>query len=148
MFVKKLKRKTTKNIGVQIVRSYRNAEGKSRQKIIRHMGSAPPGELLEVLVQAAEVELVRLEQSAKPPLFPTEDRAHRLMKLRRARQEDKPLPIADVRRLEEEARYKLGFHEVFGELYSQLGFARLCLCALRHLGEVKELTPCCPGTMG
>ena len=122
MFVRQVRRQTTGNISVQIVRSYRNAKGEPRQKIVRHMGSAPPGEPLEALLRAAEVEKKRLAESMQPSLFPSEDRAQKLVYLRKAEQEDKPLPIADARKLEEEARYKLGYHEVFGELYSQLGF--------------------------
>lgn len=124
MFVRQVKRQTTGNISVQIVRSYRNAKGEPRQKIVRHMGSAPPGEPLEALLRAAEVEKKRLAESMQPSLFPSEDRAQKLVELRKGEQEDKPLPIADARKLEEEARYKLGYHEVFGELYSQLGFDR------------------------
>ncbi len=125
MFVKQLKRQTTVNISVQIVHSYRNSKGEPRQKVVRHMGSAPPGEPLDALVRAAHVEKNRLEQSVQPTLFPAEDTAEKLIKLRRTKQKDKPLPIADARLLEEEARYNLGFHEVFGELYSQLGFDRI-----------------------
>ena len=40
-FVRTLKRKTTKNVSVQIVYGYRNAEGKPRLKIVRHMGALP-----------------------------------------------------------------------------------------------------------
>ncbi len=105
--------------------SYRNSKGEPRQKVVRHMGSAPPGEPLDALVRAAHVEKNRLEQSVQPTLFPAEDTAEKLIKLRRTKQKDKPLPIADARLLEEEARYNLGFHEVFGELYSQLGFDRI-----------------------
>ena len=43
MFVRTLRRKTTKNVTVQIVYGYRNTEGKPRLKIVRHMGSAPEG---------------------------------------------------------------------------------------------------------
>ncbi len=125
MFVKQLKRQTTVNISVQIVHSYRNSKGEPRQKVVRHMGSAPPGEPLDALVRAAHVEKNRLEQSVQPTLFPAEDTAEKLIKLRRTKQKDKPLPIVDARLLEEEARYNLGFHEVFGELYSQLGFDRI-----------------------
>jgi len=71
------------------------------------------------------VEKKRLAESMQPSLFPSEDRAQKLVYLRKAEQEDKPLPIADAGKLEEEARYKLGYHEVFGELYAQLGFDRV-----------------------
>lgn len=136
MFVRQVKRQTTGNISVQIVRSYRNAKGEPRQKIVRHMGSAPPGEPLEALLRAAEVEKKRLAESMQPSLFPSEDRAQKLVYLRKAEQEDKPFPIADARKLEEEARYKLGYHEVFGELYAQLGFDRVWGARNRMAGRL------------
>ena len=136
MYVRQVKRQSTANISVQIVRSYRNSKGQPRQKIVRHMGSAPPGEPLEALLRAAEVEKKRLAESIQPSLFPSEDRAQKLVELRRREQEDKPLPIADARMLEEEGRYKLGFHEVFGELYNQLGFDRVWGARNRMAGRL------------
>ncbi len=136
MYVRQVKRQSTVNISVQIVRSYRNSKGQPRQKIVRHMGSAPPGEPLEALLRAAEVERKRLAESMQPSLFPSEDRAQKLVELRRREQEDKPLPIADARALEEEVRYKLGFHEVFGELYDQLGFDRIWGARNRMAGRL------------
>lgn len=125
MFVRTVRPRHTKNISVQIVRSYRNSEGKPRQKIIRHMGSAPPGEALDALLRVAEVEKNRLKESFQPSLFPAEDKAQEIVELRKSARHDKPLPIADARLLEEEKRLKLGYHEVFGELYRQLGFERV-----------------------
>ncbi len=37
MFVRKLKRKTTQNIAVQIVRNDRTKDGKVRQRIVRYI---------------------------------------------------------------------------------------------------------------
>ncbi len=121
---------------MQIVRSYKNSKGEPRQKIVRHIGSAPPGEPLEALLRAAEVEKNRLKQSMEPSLFPAEDRARKLMELRRSRQDEGPLPIEDARKLEEESRFKLGFHEVFGELYGQLGFDRVWGARSRMAGRL------------
>ncbi len=54
MFVRKLKRKTTQNIAVQIVRNDRTKDGKVRQRIVRYMGMAPKGLALEALLHIAE----------------------------------------------------------------------------------------------
>lgn len=125
MFVRQLRRKNTKNISVQIVRSYRNAEGRPRQKIVCHMGSAPEGELLDALMRAAEVERRRRLHKDQLSLFPAENTADKIMEVRRRPPEDRPLPIADARLLEERKRFTMGYHEVFGKLYHQLGFSRI-----------------------
>ena len=54
MFVRKVKRQTTRNIAVQIVRNDRTKEGKVRQKIVRHMDTAPEGPALDELLRVAE----------------------------------------------------------------------------------------------
>ena len=71
MFIRTVKRKNTENLGVQIVESYRNAQGKPRQRIVRNMGSAPPGSALDELVRIAEVEKQKLLQNIKPSPLPS-----------------------------------------------------------------------------
>ena len=66
MFVRSLRRKTTKNVSVQIVYGYRNAEGKPRLKIVRHMGSAPDRVALEALLRVAKLEMRRLQEQGPP----------------------------------------------------------------------------------
>jgi len=75
MFVRKVKRKTTRNIAVQIVRNDRTKEGKVRQKIVRHMGTAPEGPALDELLRVAERERLRIEEDRQPSLFPAEQSA-------------------------------------------------------------------------
>lgn len=125
MFVRTVKRKNTENLGVQIVESYRNSQGKPRQRIVRNMGSAPPGSALDELVRIAEIEKQKLVHDRKPSLFPPDTVAKIVMESRRAKQEERPLPIANARLLKEQKRLTVGFHEVFGELYRQLGFDRV-----------------------
>ena len=125
MFVRTVKRKNTENLGVQIVESYRNSQGKPRQRIVRNMGSAPPGDALKELVRIAEIEKQKLLHNKKPSLFPPDTMAKIVIESRRRKQESKPLPIANARLLKEHKRLTVGFHEVFGELYSQLGFDRV-----------------------
>ena len=66
MFVRKVKRKTTRNIAVQIVRNDRTKEGKVRQKIVRHMDTAPEGPALDELLHVAECERLRIEEDRQP----------------------------------------------------------------------------------
>ncbi len=71
MWVRELKRKTTKNISVQIVESYRNKERKPRVRIVRHMGSVHP-DAVDGLVKIAYLELARIQEDLQPSLFPAE----------------------------------------------------------------------------
>ena len=60
MFVRTIQRKSShRNVAVQIVESYRNDKGQPRQRILRHMGTAPEGEVLEQLKRIANSEMGR-----------------------------------------------------------------------------------------
>ncbi len=124
MFVRELKRKTTKNISVQIVESYRNEQGQPRLRIVRHMGSVPP-DVVDGLVKIAYLEIARIQQERQPSLFPAESYVDELVAARRKKQASRALVIQDARNLEEMRRVCLGFHEVFGALYDQMGFAEV-----------------------
>ncbi len=124
MWVRKLKRKTTKNIAVQIVQNYRNRKGQSRIRIIQHMGSVRP-EAVDSLVKLAKLELAKLQEARKPSLFPPESYAEEVVAARTQPQDTGPLVIEDARKLEELRRLCLGFHEAIGTLYDQMGFARV-----------------------
>ena len=123
MFVRTLRRKTTKNVSVQIVHGYRNEQGQPRLKIIRHMGSAPEGEALQALLDVAALELHRMKEKQQPSLFPAAESADQIQYARRREQGTDPIPVRDARALEEKKRVCVGFHEVFGALYDRMGFA-------------------------
>ena len=125
MFVRTLRRNTTKNVAVKIVENYRNKSGQHRQRIIRHMGSVPDGKPLEALVQLARLEMVRIQEQTKPSLFPAESYVDEVVTARLRPKSTGPLPIADARKLEEERRICLGFHEAMGTLYDTLGFSKV-----------------------
>ena len=110
---------------MQIVESYRNEHRQPRQRLIRSMGSAPEGPALEELLRVAEYEKVRLLEQRQPALFPPQYLAEQAVAARREREALGPIPIADARKLQGEKDLKLGFHEVFGQLYDDLGLARL-----------------------
>ncbi len=113
MFIRELKRKTTKNIAVQIVESYRNQAGKPRIRIIRHMGSVHP-DAVDGLVKIAYIELARIQEARHPTLFPAESYVDEVVAARKKKREDKALVIKDARKLHEIRRICLGFHEVIG----------------------------------
>lgn len=125
MWIRELRRNTTKNVAVQIVRNYRNDQGKPCLEIVRHMGSVPEGDTLEALVRLAAQEMVRIQEGIQPSLFPAEAYVDQIMAARTKKQDAKTLPIADARQLEETKGLCLGFHEVFGALYDRIGLAEV-----------------------
>ena len=126
MFIRTLARRTTRNHAVQILESYRDAQGRPRQRILRHVGTAEPGPALDALLAVAELEKARLLEARRPALFPPATLAERAMAARQRRwKEEAPLPIRDARQLEEEERVILGFHEVFGQLYAEWGLSEV-----------------------
>ncbi len=125
MWVRKLVRKTTRNVCVQIIQNYRDRKGNSRQRVVRTVGSVPPGPMVQNLVRLAEREIVRLQEKKRPSLYPNESRAQHIVQARKAPQGSEALPIADARKLEEVSRICMGFHEAFGTLYDQMGFDRI-----------------------
>ena len=123
MWIRELRRKTTRNVAVQIVRNYRNEKGKPCLEIVRHMGSVPEGEALENLVRLAAQEMVSIQEGIQPSLFPAEGYVDEIMAARKRKQDARKLPIADARELEEVKRLCVGFHEVLGALYEGMGLA-------------------------
>ena len=104
MFVRTVRRKTTQNVSVQIVESTRVPGKGPRQRIVKHMGSAPEGPLLEALVRLAHRAKLRLLEERQPSLFPIEYLAERVQGARHGSQSDQPHPIPDARKLAETKR--------------------------------------------
>ena len=125
MFVRTIQRKSShRNITVQIVESYRNDKGQPRQRILRHVGTAPEGEALEQLKLLAHSEMEKMRKYRTLPLLPVSGEASILV-ADRADDEDEPAPIADARALVGEQSWILGFHEVGLKLLEEFGFDKL-----------------------
>ena len=123
MYVRQIPQRKTGNVAVQVVQSFRNEEGKPRQKVLRYLGCVPPGPALDELLRLAEIAKQEELGKERRPLFPPRSLAEAAFRARHAEAGERPLPIADARRLTEEKRLVLGFHEVFGALYAQLGLS-------------------------
>lgn len=123
MYVRRIPQRKTGNVAVQVVKSFRNEEGKPRQKVLRYLGCVPPGPALDELLRLAEIAKQEELGKERRPLFPPGSLAEAAFRARHAEAGARPLPIADARRLTEEKRLVLGFHEVFGALYTQLGLS-------------------------
>ena len=123
MYVRQIPQRKTGNVAVQVVKSFRNEEGKPRQKVLRYLGCVPPGPALDELLRLAEIAKQEELGKERRPLFPPRSLAEAAFRARHVEAGERRLPIADARRLTEEKRLVLGFHEVFGALYAQLGLS-------------------------
>jgi hypothetical protein len=125
-----IRTKTTPNSprkSVQIVESYRNANGFIRQRILRHVGVAEDEAQLVKLKELASFMLVEMRNNVQPSLFSADEEAQQIIEARKAQSlpcQSTPLAV-DLRQLREVSRTTTGFHEVYGEIYRQLGFDRL-----------------------
>ena len=135
MFVRSVYRRTTANVAIQIVENYRVGK-KVRQRILRHMGSAPKGPALEALRREAEHEIQRLKENRQPILFPSLPLGNGVVKERQGPPPDQPMPIADALRQQEVKRLSVGIHEVFGTLYRQMELERVWPVREAASGEV------------
>ena len=109
MFVRTIKRKSShRNIAVQIVESYRNDKGQPRQRILRHMGTAPEGEALEQLKRIANSEMEKMLKYKPLPLLPMTTEAS-ILAADRTDDDDKPIPVSDARALVGEQLWVVGF---------------------------------------
>ncbi len=122
--------KTTPNSprkSVQICESVREGD-KVRQRIVRYVGIALDDKEQEALIQLARQIIVKLkeESSRSRTLFPPEV-CDVLSQQAEAKENKRGLPIAEVRlsNLRQESQTITGIHDVFGKLFSDLGFDRI-----------------------
>ena len=110
---------------VQLVESHRK-DGKIRQRIVRHIGIAMDEDELQRLRDLGEYVKVKLEAESQPTLFPAEDLAQMAIEARKhsEAQDNQPLNV-NLKKLREQQRVVTGPHEVFGEIYRELGFDKL-----------------------
>ena len=114
--------KTTPNSprrSVQLVEGVRDG-GKVRQRIVRHIGVAMDEDELERLRRLGEYVKAKLEDEHQPSLFAPDTIADQVIRVGRQGDGKQELPV-DLKQLEEEQRLITGIHEVYGEMYRQLG---------------------------
>lgn len=108
---------------VQIVESVRDGN-KVKQRIIRHVGVALNDLELKKLKDLAEYIKSNIEYEHTPCLFSPEEVAKHAIASRNKIEEEKELKV-DLKKLKEEQRVTVGFHEIYGKIYRQLGFDEL-----------------------
>jgi len=116
--------KTTKT-SVQIVASYRNKDGQPRQRIVQHIGMATHPDDIQQLVKLAEHTKARLLHDAQPALWPPKEMAEMAITAKTKAPQSPPRQMVNIHAIHEEHRIIMGFHEIYGKLYRELGFDRL-----------------------
>jgi len=123
MFVRIKSSKNSPKKSVQIVESIRQ-DSKVKQHIVRHVGTALNDEELDSLKRLAEHLKEQMILDVQPSLFTPEQLAEQVVKS--ALVDDKQTPIdINLRNVREEQRIITGIHEIFGSVYSTVGFDNL-----------------------
>ncbi len=99
---------------VQIVQTYRKS-GKVKQKIVRHIGIAHNEQELEKFRELAQVIKQQIENQREPKLFSPTD-------LDGLKAKDNGHLSVNVKDLREQERLIKGIHDIYGQLYQQVGF--------------------------
>jgi transposase len=126
MFIRTKKTPLSDKTAVQLVENVRE-KGKVKQKLIRHFGYAGNGEELKALKNIALVAKLKLEQSQQPSLFEhgtLMDMITSASTKHERLQSDQPLMI-DLKNIVEKRRIKIGIHQVYGQIFSEIGFDRI-----------------------
>ena len=120
MFIRIKKSKNSPKCSVQIVESKR-VNGKVKQHIVKHMGTAMEGEELESLKALAQSVKLSMEQAGQLPLYETDNTTMTPVSDTEAscNREDFKVNLLDIK---EEKRVIKGIHDVYGKLYDELGF--------------------------
>ena len=138
MFVRTKKSSNTPKTAVQIVENYR-IDNKVKQKIIRHVGSASTEQELENLTNLAQYLIVRMEVEESPQLnfFTAEELLKIIIESRQKKQQAQQL--VDIKNLREEKRVTVGIHEVFGQIYKEIGYKNAFKNPKRQVSASKKL---------
>jgi transposase len=143
MFIRIKKSKNSPKCSVQIVESKR-VDGKVKQIIIKHMGTALEGVELEELKGLAESVKKSMEELGQLPLYVKETT---LVKENSKNNQDCKESI-DTNRddfnvnmldVKEEKRTIKGIHDVYGKLYNELGFDKIIPNPTRNKRSVEAL---------
>ncbi len=124
MFVRVKSTPNSPRQSVQLVESIRQGK-KVKQKIVRHVGIAMDDDELGKLKELAEVIKAKLEAQHQQSLYTPEQVARQVIEAKAAQAKSTSPLTVDLRQLEEDQRVVTGIHEVYGEIYSQLGFDKV-----------------------
>ena len=140
MFVRVKSTPNSPRQSVQLVESVRHGD-KVKQKIVRHVGIAMDDDELLRLKELAHVIKAKIEANHQASLFGPEESARQVIAAKAARPSTSKALNVDLKQLREEQRTVTGIHEVYGEIYQQLGMDRL-LPSYRYKASHEALFHC------
>jgi len=136
MFIRVKTSPNSRGKSVQIVQSIRKGE-RVTQKIIRHIGMAYDEDELEKLKLLAESIRIKLEAGDQQFLFKPEE----IVKLAESKKQYQDSDyIVNVKNLVEEQRLISGIHDVYGKLFSHLGYQKVIARPARNKMAVRIFT--------
>ena len=136
MFVRVKTSPNSPKKAVQIVENVRIGN-RVKQRIVRHVGTALNEEELKRLKDLAEYIKATIESEMGSVLFSPESMAQMAIDAREKSNDD-ALPV-NLKHLREEKRIVMGIHEVYGQLYQEIGFHQVLPYALRKVSISKTL---------
>jgi len=136
MFIR-LKNMPSGKTAVQIVSSVRN-NGKVQQKIIRHVGTANNENEVILMNNLAKQLLVEMKLEIQPSLFSHEEMVETVLNSK-CKNKVKTKLDADLGDVKEEIRIITGIHEIYGEIYRNIGFDRVLSNPSRKIASTRNL---------
>ena len=138
MFIRTKTSPNSPKKAVQIVENLRQGN-KIKQRIVRHLGTVFDEQQELKLREIGEFIIANLETEVQPSLFSPEELAMMAIKARREKSKDDSPINVNLKNLEEEQRVILGIHEIYGEIYHQLGFDNVLGNPKRRVAISKNL---------
>ena len=138
MFIRLTKSPNTQKIAIQIVKSIR-LNGKVKQKIIRHVGSAIEKDEIEKLKHLGEYIILKIDavESKQLSLFSPEEILKCIIESR-LKNKEKNINV-NIDNLREEQRVVVGIHEVYGKIFQEIGFDRVFANPARNVAATEKL---------
>ncbi|NTW99521.1 MAG: hypothetical protein HGB35_06270, partial [Geobacteraceae bacterium] len=139
MFVRVKSTPNSPRQSVQIVASERIGD-KVKQRIVRYVGIAMNDEELVKMKELAEFIKAGLEAESSPTLFRPDELARIAIEGRKKADlsSDQPLNV-DLKQLREQSRVVVGIHEIYGQLFDELGFDRVLGNPARQVQATKTI---------
>lgn len=138
MFIRLTKSANTQKTAIQIVKSIR-VNGKVKQKIIRHVGSAIEKDEIEKLKHLGEYIILKIDavESKQLSLFSPEEILKYIIESR-LKNKEKNINV-NIENLREEQRVVFGIHEVYGKIFQEIGFDRVFANPARNVAATEKL---------
>jgi len=135
MFVREKKTPLSNKTAIQLVEAVREGN-KIKQKILRHFGFAYNSEEIDALKNLALRYKLELENKSQPILFETGTLMQIITQASKKGDDDTALHV-NLKNIVEEKRLKIGIHQVYGNLFNQIGFDKVVHNPLRKKASVR-----------